>query len=70
MSSRRDALAILDRIRRTPLSSGPVTLAPEYLRAVRYLESLPENRNGADKTWVHRAIGEFREHYVRAKRVR
>jgi hypothetical protein len=37
---------------------------------VRYLESLPENRNGADKTWVHRAIGEFREHYVRAKRVR
>jgi hypothetical protein len=67
MASRRDALAILDRIRRAPVESGPVALAPEYLDAVRRLENLPENRSGADKTWVYRAQQEFRDYYAKVK---
>jgi hypothetical protein len=64
---RRDALTILDRIRQAPVESGPVRLAPEYLRAVRYLEDLPENRDGADKTWVYRAQRDFRDYFAKIK---
>jgi len=65
------ALRILDEIRRTvPLETRPVVLSPEYLRAVEQVEALPENQDGADKTWVERAQREFREHYARARQVR
>lgn len=65
------ALRILDEIRRTvPLQTRPVVLSAEYLRAVKQVEALPENQDGADKTWVERAQREFREHYARARRVR
>jgi|GEM_PF-2594968 len=41
-----------------------------YRRHVERLENLPENRSGADKTWVERGIAEWREHYRKAKLVR
>jgi hypothetical protein len=65
------ALGILDEIRRTvPLETRPVVLSEDYLRAVEQVEALPENQDGADKTWVERAQREFREHYARARQVR
>lgn len=65
------ALRILDEIRRTvPLETRPVALSAEYLRAVKQVEALPENQDGADKTWVERAQREFREHYARARQIR
>jgi hypothetical protein len=67
MASRRDAFAILDRIRRAPVESGPVTLAPEYVRAVRFLENLPENRDGSDKTWVYQAQQDLRDYFTKIK---
>jgi hypothetical protein len=41
-----------------------------YRRAIARLESLPENQSGADKTWVERAIADWRKHYASAVRVR
>jgi hypothetical protein len=65
-----EALRILDEIASSPIPTGPVRLSRGYLRAVRLLDSRPENQDGADKTWVERAIREFRGHYARARRVR
>lgn len=42
----------------------------EYMRMVRWLEELPENQDGADKSHVERMAREFREHYRKARRVR
>ena len=65
------ALRILDEIRKTvPLETRPVVLSAEYLHAVRQVEALPENQDGADKTWVERAQREFREHYAGARQIR
>jgi len=69
-SSTARALRALDEAARQPLASGPLELSPEYRRLIRACEALPENRTGADKTWVHQADQEFREHYARAKLVR
>jgi len=52
------------------IEQGPVTLGARYRRLIRACESLPENRSGADKTWVERCQRAFREHYARARRVR
>ena len=50
--------------------SRPVKLSAEYLRRLARLEGLPENRTGADKTWILRALEDWREFYARATRVR
>ncbi len=47
-----------------------IHLSASYLQAVEQLEARPENQSGADKTWVERALREFREHYAKAVRVR
>jgi len=65
------ALRILDEIRRTvPLETRPVALAEDYLRAVKQVEGLPENQDGADKTWVERVVRQSREHFAQARRIR
>jgi len=47
---------------------GAVVLDDGYLHAIDRLESLPQNRSGADKTWVERALRAWREHYGKAVR--
>jgi hypothetical protein len=65
------ALRILDAVRKTVrLETRPVVLSEEYLRAVRLTETSPANAEGSDKTWVERALREFRDHYARARRIR
>ena len=49
-------------------ASAPIELDEAYLRAVKKLESLPQNQSGADKSWVERAIQSWRDHYARASR--
>ena len=63
MGERISARALLDSIAVRP-QDGPVTLSPDYLRAVARVEALPANRNGADKTWVLRLV----ETTLRARR--
>jgi len=48
--------------------STSIKLDDAYLRAVKKLESLPQNRSGADKSWVERAIRNWRAHYARVSR--
>ena len=47
-----------------------MSLAPQYLRAVEWMESLPKNQSGADKSWVPRLLKLSRAHYARAVRQR
>jgi hypothetical protein len=65
------ALQILDEIHRTVrLETRPVVLGADYLRAVEQVESLPENQDGADKTWVERVVRRSRDEFARARRIR
>ncbi|MBK7978125.1 MAG: hypothetical protein IPK07_34395 [Deltaproteobacteria bacterium] len=48
----------------------PVTLGPAYLAAIARVEALPENGNGADKSWVVRAMRRARERRAKVVRVR
>ena len=54
-----DARAVLDARVRHPPERGPITLSAQYLRDVARVEALPENRDGADKTWVLRFAAEM-----------
>lgn len=40
-----------------------------YMAMVRRLEAHPENREGADKTWVAQAKGQYQRHFRHAARV-
>lgn len=40
-----------------------------YMAMVRRIEERPENRSGADKTWVSKASAAWREHYRNARKV-
>ena len=67
----QEALAVLARIRReVSLETGPVPLGEAYLRLVEAVEAAPENRDGADKTWVERATEGYRAHYSKAREAR
>lgn len=46
-----------------------IELDDAYLRAVDALESLPQNQEGADKSWVERALRSWRDVCRRAVRV-
>ena len=54
-----DARDVLDARVRQPPERGPIALSAQYLRDVARVEALPENRNGADKTWVLRFAAEM-----------
>ena len=43
-------------------------LDPWYRNALERIESLPENRSGADKSWVSRCLKENEDHFSRARR--
>ena len=58
----------MKRRRKGKTRSVPIELDEAYLRAVKKLESLPQNVSGADKSWVERAIQSWRDHYARASR--
>ena len=54
-----DAGDVLDALLRHPPEKRPTTLSARYLRDVARVEALPENRDGADKTWVLRLAAEM-----------
>ena len=41
-----------------------------YLALVRRAAAHPENRRGADKTWVEQGMWDFQQHYLKAVRRR
>jgi hypothetical protein len=47
---------------------SPLPLSPEYLRAVEEIERHPDNQDGADKSWVWKALQQDRDHFARARR--
>ncbi len=52
-----------------PVPTGPVTLSAEYRRSVAWLESLPFNQDGSDKSWVARLVEADRAHFAKARPV-
>lgn len=63
-------IKLLDEFALMPREVGPVSLSEAYLRAVEYVESLPKNQSGADKSWIPRLLAESRRHCTRAVRRR
>ncbi len=54
-----DARDVLDARVRQPPERDPIVPSAQYLRDVARVEALPENRDGADKTWVLRLAEEL-----------
>jgi hypothetical protein len=54
---------------RTSQAAKLVSLAPEYLAAIREVEGLPRNQDRADKSWVYRAVEDSRRYFARVQRV-
>ena len=44
-------------------------LSESYLAAIAWIENLPQNQNGSDKTWVEETIEESRLHFQKTVRV-
>ena len=62
------ALEQLDEVTKDLQMEGPVDLDPAYLRLIERVEALPENQDGADKSWVWRCLETARLHFERARR--
>lgn len=60
-------MALLEAYARMPAPTGPVALSPAYLRALERWEALPEQAEGADKSWVLRADRAARSTAARAR---
>jgi hypothetical protein len=61
-----ESLAFAPRPPAAQADSSP-ELAPEYLELVARLEAHPENRDGADKSWVHRLLAWADAHHAGAR---
>ena len=46
-----------------------IPLDSQFMRLIALVESLPANREGADKSWVWEADRAFKDHYRRARRI-
>jgi hypothetical protein len=64
----RSTFEMLDAVE--PLPSGPVSLSPEYVEAVRQVELRADNQDGSDKTWVGATLRRNRDHFAGAVRLR
>jgi hypothetical protein len=64
-----EILALLDEHARLREKPAPVTLDAAYLRAIALWEGLPDNAEGADKTWVGRARQRWEAHFAKARMV-
>jgi len=54
-----DARDVLDARVRQPPERDPIAPSAQYRRDVARVQALPENRDGADKTWVLRLAEEL-----------
>ncbi|HLQ36845.1 MAG TPA: hypothetical protein VK348_03525 [Planctomycetota bacterium] len=58
------ALRAIDQAEREVRALPPMQLTDEYLRHIRAVEALPENQDGADKSWVWPAYEYCRRHFL------
>lgn len=49
---------------------GAVKLRARYLRVLRRIEALRDDRDGSDSSWVERLLSDSRAHYARTRRAR
>lgn len=68
MDAAERALKHLDEISDAPREAGPVSLSQEYLDAIKWAESLPQNQSGSDKTALRHAQMTFENHYTLIRR--
>lgn len=59
---------ILDEAERGRLQRAPWGVSAGFLEAVEWLENLPCNRSGQDKSWVLRSEETDRSHFVDVRR--
>ena len=63
------ALHLLDRVEQDVRAEGPVVVSDDYLRAIRRLELLPQNQDGADKSWIWPTYEFCRRHFAQFERI-
>jgi len=51
------------------INEGGFRPSGSYLAAITWIENLPQNQNGSDKTWVEEAFEESRLHFQKTVRV-
>ena len=49
-------------------SERPGIFDEEYRKAIRRIESFPQNQSGQDKSWVWEALRQSEEHFAKARR--
>ena len=61
---------IFGPVRHLRAESGPVELSDGYRKLLALVDALPENQSGVDKSWVEKALREYRRYHslVRAAR--
>ncbi len=57
------ALRALAYAERDDCDRGPYQVSGQYLAAIRALEARPENRDGADKSWIWPTYEFCRRHF-------
>ena len=57
------ALRLLERIASEVPAVEPVELDAEYRRLIAAVEALPENQDGADKSWFHARHAAYHAHF-------
>jgi hypothetical protein len=62
-----EALRLLDEVVRTVPAHEPIELDADYVRLIEAVEALPENQDGADKSWVWERYAAYREHLAVAE---
>lgn len=63
----KEALRLLDEVVRTVPTHEPVELDAEYRRLIEAAEALPENQDGADKSWLWNRYSAYRAHFAVAE---
>lgn len=59
-----------DQVAEPATKYGPIELNAEYLERVELVEQLPQNQNGADKSWLRERFRLDEEHFRRVRRIR
>ena len=66
-SDSRRALRLLDEVTASVPEREPGELGTDYLELVAAVEALPENQNGADKSWLWKRYAAYRSHFAVAE---
>jgi hypothetical protein len=63
-----ELLRAIEALERTERDQAPVRLSAQYLADIEAVMALPQNQDGADKSWIWPAYEFCRRHFASARR--